>query len=409
MTAVRPSIDEQLALLTSGTVDVLPEGALRAKLEHSAKTGKPLRVKQGFDPTAPDIHLGHAVGLRKLRQFQELGHQVVLIVGDFTGCIGDPSGVSKTRPMLTREQLEANARTYLDQFGRVVDVERAEIRWNGEWFGPMTFADVIRLSAKITVARILERDDFDERLKGGLPVGLHELFYPLAQGYDSVAIEADVELGATEQKFNLLVGRALQTEYGQAPQVVMTLPILPGVDGVRRMSKSLGNYIGLTESPREMYGKVMSIPDSAIAIYLELATALPRADVARAAREIAERAVNPVEWKRRLAEHIVALYHSAEAATSAAEEFQRQFARREIPQDAPTVRLRHEAAEISMRDLLVACGAAPSNAQASRLIRDGAVSIEGDRVIEPSAVQVLAAEFHLRVGRKYWRVIPELS
>ncbi len=409
MTAVRPSIDEQLEILTAGTVDVLPEGALRARLEHAAKTGTPLRVKQGFDPTAPDIHLGHAVGLRKLRQFQDLGHTVVLIVGDFTGRIGDPSGVSKTRPMLTQEQLEANAHTYLEQFGRVVDVTQAEIRWNGEWFGAMTFADVIRLSAKITVARILERDDFEERLGAGLPVGLHELFYPLAQGYDSVAIEADVELGATEQKFNLLVGRALQSEYGQTPQVVMTLPILPGVDGVRRMSKSLGNYIGLTESPREMYGKAMSIPDSAIVTYLRLATPLPGAEIARAEAEIAARTVNPVLWKRRMAESIVALYHSEADATAAGEEFQRQFARREIPQDAPTVALRHPDAAISVRDLVVACGAAPSNAQASRLVRDGAVSIDGERIADPTTLRALDGEFHLRVGRKYWRVVPETA
>ncbi len=400
----RLSVDEQLALLTAGTVDVLPAGELRAKLERAAATGTPLRVKQGFDPTAPDIHLGHAVGLRKLRQFQELGHKVVLIVGDFTGRIGDPSGVSKTRPMLTQEQLEANARTYLEQFGRVVDVEQAEIHWNGEWFDSMTFADVIRLSAKITVARITERDDFEQRLNAGQPVGLHELFYPLAQGYDSVAIEADVELGATEQKFNLLIGRALQTEYGQVPQVVMTLPILPGVDGVRRMSKSLGNYIGLTESPREMFGKVMSIPDSAIVTYLALATRVSPDEVARAEREIAARSVNPVEWKRRVAAEIVGMYHSPEAAAAAAEEFQRQFARREIPQDAPEVTVPRGEGTMSLRDLVVACGGAPSNAQASRLIRDGAVSVDGERVTDPMIQQSLSPAFHLRVGRKYWKV-----
>lgn len=400
------SVDEQLALLTSGTVDVLPEGELRSKLARSIATGKPLRVKQGFDPTAPDIHLGHAVGLRKLRQFQELGHKVVLIVGDFTGRIGDPSGVSKTRPMLTQEQLEANARTYLEQFGRVVDVGQAEIRWNGEWFNPMTFADVIRLSAKITVARITERDDFEKRLAAGQPVGLHELFYPLAQGYDSVAIESDIELGATEQKFNLLVGRALQSEYGQSPQVVMTLPILPGVDGVRRMSKSLGNYIGLTESPREMYGKVMSIPDSAIVTYLALATALSPAEVARAEREIAHRTVNPVEWKRRLAREIVAMYHSVEAAQGAEDDFQRQFARREIPQDAPVVEIDGLGGDMALRDLVVACGGATSNSQAGRLVRDGAVSVEGARLTDPMAPVSLAAAFHLRVGRKYWHIIP---
>ncbi len=405
MSRSRISVDEQLRLLCEGTVDVLPFDDLRRKLARAEMEGRPLRVKQGFDPTAPDIHLGHAVGLRKLRQFQDLGHTVVLIVGDYTGRVGDPSGASKTRPQLSEEQLEANARTYLDQFSRIVDVTRAEVRRNAEWFADMRMADVIRLAAQTTVARILERDDFEERLGRGAPVGLHELLYPLMQGYDSVAIRADVELGATEQKFNLLCGRDLQEAYGQEPQVIMTVPVLPGLDGVRRMSKSLGNYIGVAENSREMYGKIMSIPDSAIAPYLRLTTDLPPDDVARAVAELDARSVNPVEWKRRLAAAVVTMYHSADEASRAAEEFARQFARGGIPQDAPEVSVDSDEASIGLKDLLTRLRLAPSGTEAQRLITAGAVSIDGERCTDWRHAQSLETSFHLRVGRKYVRVI----
>jgi tyrosyl-tRNA synthetase len=410
--ATRSGIEDQLNILCRGTVEVLPLEDLRAKLERSFRENRPLRVKQGFDPTAPDIHLGHAVGLRKLRQFQELGHTVVLIIGDYTGLIGDPSGQSKTRPQLTAEQLEENALTYLEQFGRIVDLSRAEVRRNGEWFARMHLSDVIRLAAKVTVARITERDDFTERLRANQPVGLHELLYPLMQAYDSVAINADVELGATEQKFNLLTGRTLQTEYGQEPQVVMTLPILPGLDGVRRMSKSLGNYIGVTESPREMYGKLMSIPDGAIAQYLRLAADCDAEEVAKAEQAIATRSVNPMEWKRRLAQMIVSIYHNQDAACLAAEEFTRQFSRGEIPADAPTVVYVWQARPDGMRDvkeLLTATGLVATRSEALRLIQSGAVSIDGARLASPFFSEPISDEFHVRVGRKYVRVVPSSS
>jgi tyrosyl-tRNA synthetase len=402
-------VDEQLRILCAGTVDVLPLEDLRRKLTRAVSEGRPLRVKQGFDPTAPDIHLGHAVGLRKLRQFQELGHTVVLIVGDYTGRVGDPSGVSKTRPQLTTEQLEENARTYLEQFGRIVDASRAEVRRNGEWFAGMQLADVIGLAARVTVARIIERDDFEQRLGRGAPVGLHELLYPLMQAYDSVAVEADVEMGGTEQKFNLLCGRDLQESYGQDPQVIMTVPVLPGLDGVRRMSKSVGNYVGVTDSPREMFGKIMSIPDAAIATFFRLTTDRPAPEVDRAEQEIASRSVNPVEWKRLLASDLVTMYHSEDAARRAAEEFARQFAQGGIPEDAPEVVLAWGEATIGLRELLTRLKLASSGSEAQRLITAGAVSIDGERVDDWRRRQPLDGSFHVRVGRKYVRVVPAQS
>jgi len=279
--------ERQLEVIRSGIEELIPEEELVRKLERSIATKTPLRVKQGFDPTAPDIHLGHTIGLRKLRQFQDLGHQVVLIVGSYTALVGDPSGRSATRPTLTEETVNANAQTYLDQFFKVVDKERTEVRWNGEWFKAMSFVDVLKLTSRFTVARILERDDFNIRFKQGEPISVHELLYPLMQAYDSVIIRADVEIGATEQKFNLLAGRDIQTAYGVEPQVILTLPVLEGTDGVRRMSKSLGNYIGIAEPPKEIYGKVMSLPDKLIERYFRLATdALPQEleEVARSLR-----------------------------------------------------------------------------------------------------------------------------
>src|SRR6185295_4844362 len=265
-------VKRQLGVIRSGIEELIPEEELVRKLERSIATKKPLRVKQGFDPTAPDIHLGHTIGLRKLRQFQELGHQVVLIVGSYTALVGDPSGRNKTRPRLTEEEVSANAQTYLDQFFKIVDKSKTEVRWNGEWFSAMRFTDLLHLTSQFTVARMLERDDFHERFKAGEPIGVHELFYPLMQAYDSVVIKADVEIGATEQKFNLLTGRDIQIAYGVEPQVILTLPVLEGLDGVRRMSKSLGNYIGVAESPQEIFGKAMSIPDTLIERYFRLAS-----------------------------------------------------------------------------------------------------------------------------------------
>jgi tyrosyl-tRNA synthetase len=279
-------IERQLAVIRSGVEELIPEAELVRKLERSLATKTPLRVKQGFDPTAPDIHLGHTIGLRKLRQFQELGHQVVLIVGDFTALVGDPSGRSQTRPKLSEEQVKANAKTYLDQFFTVVDKNRTEVRRNGEWLRALTLADILRLASQMTIARILERDDFEKRYKAGEPIGVHELLYPLMVAYDSVVIRADVEIGATEQKYNLLTGRDIQTAHGVEPQVILTLPVLEGTDGVRRMSKSIGNYIGVAEPPKEIYGKVMSLPDALIVRYFRLVTDATTQEVEEAARAL---------------------------------------------------------------------------------------------------------------------------
>src|SRR5882672_119344 len=322
-------IQRQLAVIKSGVEELIPEAELVRKLERSLATKTPLRVKQGFDPTAPDIHLGHTIGLRKLRQFQELGHQVVLIVGDFTALVGDPSGRSQTRPKLSEEQVKANAKTYLDQFFRVVDKDRTEVRWNGEWLRPLNLADILRLASEMTIARILERDDFEKRYKAGEPIGVHELLYPLMVAYDSVVIRADVEIGATEQKYNLLTGRDIQTAHGVEPQVILTLPVLEGTDGVRRMSKSIGNYIGVAEPPKEIYGKVMSLPDALIVRYFRLVTDATSQEVEEAARALQDPKTNPMAPKKALASRIVRMYHGPESAELAQADFEKQFSRGE--------------------------------------------------------------------------------
>ncbi len=407
--AMKPA--EQAALLERGTEEILPAGELRARLEAGARERRPLRVKQGFDPTAPDIHLGHTVGLRKLRQFQDLGHQVVLIVGDHTGMVGDPSGRSKTRPQLARAEVEANARTYLEQFYRVLD--RAphpprlpvEVHRNGEWFAPMAFTDVLRLASQYTVARLLERDDFAKRMAAGHAIGVHELLYPLMQGYDSVAIRADLEMGGTEQKFNLLVGRALQEVHGQPPQIVMTLPLLPGLDGVQRMSKSLGNYVGVTEPAAEMFGKIMSLPDGVMALYWRLVTDAEPAELAAIERELADAGVNPMAIKKRLGARIVTMYHGADAAARAQRDFEAQFSRHEVPED---VRVWHAASADAMgiKDLLVRAGLAKSGSEAWRAVEQGAVSIDQARVTDKNHRQGLDRAFVLRLGRRLVRVEP---
>ena len=405
------TLEEQAAALARGTEEILPQGELLARLTHCAKEKRPLRVKQGFDPTAPDIHLGHAVGLRKLRQFQDLGHQVVLIVGDYTGQVGDPSGRSKTRPQLTLEEIERNATTYLEQFYRVLDRAprpprlAVEIHRNGEWFSRMTFMEVMKLASEYTVAQLLERDDFSKRYAAGHPIGVHELMYPLMQGYDSVAIRSDVELGGTEQKFNLLVGRVLQELGGQLPQIVMTVPLLPGLDGVQRMSKSLGNYIGLTDAPGEMFGKAMSLPDTAMPVFWRLATDAPPEELAAIARELADPAVNPMSIKKRLAARIVTMYHGAEAAVRAQGDFEAQFSRREIPQDLP-VWTADSAGAMGIKDLLVRAGLARSGSEAWRAVDQGAVSIDQVKVSDRNHRQELGQPFVLRLGRRMIRVQP---
>jgi tyrosyl-tRNA synthetase len=372
------TIDEQLNYLRKGTVEIIPEAELRTKLARSAKTGKPLRVKLGLDPTAPDIHLGHTVVIRKLRAFQELGHTVIFLIGDFTGLIGDPSGKSTTRPQLTREEIDANAETYKTQMFNLLDPEKTEIRFNSEWMDKLGADGFIRLASHVTVKQILERDDFAKRLQEERPISLHELLYPLTQAYDSVALEADVELGGTDQKFNLLMGRNLQREYDQEAQICVIMPLLEGTDGVQKMSKSLGNYIGITESPQEIFGKVMSISDELMWRYYELLTDLTTTEIASLKTAAQSGARNPRDLKVDLAKRIVTDFHSAKAADEAEEDFVRRFRKKETPDDVEEREL-PASQEWDLAQLLVTVGLAESKAEARRLIQQGGVSVDGER------------------------------
>lgn len=392
------TVDEQLKILKRGVVEIVSEDGLREKLEKSQKTGKPLKIKLGLDPTAPDIHLGFAVVLRKLRQFQDLGHEVILIIGDFTGMIGDPSGKSITRPQLTPEQVAENARAYEEQLFRIMLPEKTTVRYNSEWLGKLNFADVIRLSSKVTVARILERDDFQKRLAEGRPLSLHEIMYPLCQAYDSVAIESDVELGGTDQTFNILMGRDLQREFGLEPQVALFTPLLVGLDGVQKMSKSLGNYIGIKESPKEMFGKAMSIPDEVMHTYFELATSLPMDEV-----EIIM-AGHPMTAKKRLASEIVKEYHGAEEAEKARSEFEQVFSQRELPTDIPEVNLSEEDLKedggIWIARLLTKSGLASGTGEAKRQVQQGAVKIDEQKFSDPEGEVKVLDGMIVRMGRR---------
>lgn len=400
-----PDVAEQLEVLLSGTAQVVPVEELEEKLTRSAGEGKPLRVKLGIDPSAPDLHLGHAVVLRKLRRFQDLGHTAVLIVGDFTGRVGDPSGQSETRPMLTPEQLEAHAQTYLDQVGTVLDMERAEIRRNSEWLAPLAFADVARLAQSLTVARLLERDDFSERYRAGKAISLVEFLYPLMQGYDSVAIEADVEMGGSDQLFNLLAGRDIQRSYGQEPQLAFTMPLLAGIDGERKMSKSIGNHIGLTEPPEEQFGKTMSIPDGLIAEWFRLCTDLDPKDAEEIEKGLTDGSLHPAEQKRRLAKEIVGLYHGELAAGAAEQRFDTVHREHEIPEDVPEMRIPDETirdGRVWIPRLLAETGLAASNADARRLIQGGGVKLDGKALTDPDddlPVENLRGRI-LQVGRR---------
>src|SRR4051812_29480735 len=371
------TIDEQFAYLRKGAVDVIREEDLRAKLERSARARVPLRIKLGADPTAPDIHIGHTVAIRKLRHFQELGHTVIFLIGDFTGLIGDPSGKSATRPQLTRDEINANAETYKSQIFKLLDPEKTEIRFNSEWMDRLGSDGFIRLASHVTVRQILERDDFAKRLAEERPIALHELLYPLTQAYDSVALKADVELGGTDQKFNLLMGRNLQREYNQEPQVVITTPLLEGMDGVQKMSKSLDNYIGINEPPTEMFGKVMSISDVLMWRYYELCTDLTMEEIKalRALGESGER--NPRDIKVELAKRIIKDFHSAADAERAEEEFNRIFKQKETPTDIEVRRV--EAERLKLPRLLVDQNLAPSMAEARRLIEQGGVRLNGEK------------------------------
>lgn len=397
------TIEEQIEFLKKGTIDFIREEDLKAKLERSAKTGKPLRVKLGADPTAPDIHIGHTVVIRKLKAFQDLGHTAIFLIGSFTGMIGDPSGKSATRPPLSKEEILANAETYKEQIFKLLDPEKTEIRFNSEWFDEFGAADFIKLASRTTVAQILERDDFTKRMQEEKPIALHELLYPLVQGYDSVALEADVELGGTDQKFNLLMGRNLQREYEQEPQVVITTPLLEGLDGVNKMSKSLNNYIGITEPAQEMFGKVMSISDELMWKYYELLTDLTPEEIKELRLKCERGEENPRNVKVRLAKSIIKDFHSPEAAQEAEDEFNRLFVKKEIPDDIEETSL--EAGNYKLIDLLSQTNLAASKGEARRLIEQGGVKVDGDKVINTSAEIELKDEILLQVGkRKFLKV-----
>jgi tyrosyl-tRNA synthetase len=382
------TIDEQLAFLKKGTVDLIRDEDLRAKLDRSGKTGKPLRIKLGLDPTAPDIHIGHTVVIRKLKAFQDLGHTVIFLIGDFTGMIGDPSGKNVTRPPLSREEIDANAETYQNQMFRLLDPEKTELRFNGEWMDKFTAADFVKLTAKTTVKQILERDDFDKRMKEEKPISLHELLYPLVQGYDSVALESDVELGGTDQKFNLLMGRNLQREFEQDPQVIMTTPLLEGLDGVQKMSKSLGNYIGIEEPPGEMFGKVMSISDELMWRWYELLTDLSISEISDLKTQISN-GKNPRDVKVQLAKLIIKDFHSQADADAAEEEFNRRFVKKEVPDDVEEKSV--DAGSYRLADLLVQTGLAATKAEAKRLVEQGGVRVNGEKATAPSSEIALKA------------------
>jgi tyrosyl-tRNA synthetase len=394
------NFDDQIAELERGAHEVL----LKADLARKVGRGQPLRVKAGFDPTAPDLHLGHTVLLNKMRQFQQLGHEVIFLIGDFTGLIGDPSGRNQTRPPLTPEEVQANARTYERQVFKILDPERTRVDFNSRWLSPMQAADFVRLAAHYTVARMLERDDFAKRYKSGQPIAIHEFLYPLAQGYDSVALKADVELGGTDQKFNLLVGRQLQTAYGQEPQVVLTMPLLEGTDGVNKMSKSLGNYIGIAEPPGDMFGKVMKISDELMWRYFELLSFRPLTEVA-ALRRAAEEGRNPRDIKLELAKEITARFHGADEAQRAERDFLARVSDRAVPADLPPQVLKVDATGLRLPSLLKAAGLAASTSEANRKIEEGAVRIDGERVSDRALVLNAGADHVLQVGsRRFARV-----
>jgi tyrosyl-tRNA synthetase len=399
-------VAEQLEYLKKGCVEIIQENELRAKLERSHKTGAPLQVKVGFDPTAPDLHLGHTVILRKMKHFQDLGHTVVFLIGDFTGLIGDPSGRSVTRPPMTREEINRNAETYKVQVFKVLDPAKTVIDFNSRWLGALTSFDIINLAAKHTVARILERDDFTKRLKNGQPISVHEMLYPLMQAYDSVALKTDVEMGGTDQKFNLLVGRDIQREFGQEPQVVMTLPLLEGTDGVEKMSKSLGNTIGVTEPAAEIFGKVMSISDELMYKYYDLLTDVPSSLISQWKKEAAQGKVNPRDLKAQLAEKLAADFWGRPEAKRALEEFEKVFKRKEIPADIEEIVI--GSAQILLLDLLMEKKILPSRGEFKRLVQQGGITLDGRRVEDISLKLDMKTkkEAILKIGkRKFYKFL----
>jgi len=397
-----PPVNEQMDIIKRGTSEIIPEEELFEKFQKSHKEGKPLNIKLGCDPTRPDLHLGHSVVLRKLAQFQQLGHTAILIIGDFTGMIGDPSGRNSSRPPLSFEEARKNGKTYFEQASRILDPQKTRIVYNSEWLGKMTFEDVIKLASKYTVARMLERDDFTKRMRNRIPISMHEILYPLAQAMDSVAIESDVELGGTDQKFNLLVGRDIQREFGLAPQVILTMPILVGTDGKEKMSKSLDNYIGINEPPNQIYGKTLSIPDELIYSYYELATDVSNQELRIIKQQLENKEVNPRDLKRTLARKLVTMYHSEEAAFQAEREFDQIFVKKGLPDEMPDLKLGKDYSEkgIDILDLILKAGFAPTRSEARRLVIQGGVSINGEKIVDPKLIINPKEGSILKVGKR---------
>jgi tyrosyl-tRNA synthetase len=399
---VKP-VDEQLALIKQGCHEIIREEELKVRLEKSIASGKPLRIKAGFDPTAPDLHLGHTVLIQKLKNFQDLGHQVIFLIGDFTGLIGDPSGKSETRPPLTEAQVKANAETYERQIFKILDPTRTLVDFNSRWMKPMQAQDLIRLAARHTVARMLEREDFHKRYTSQTPISIHEFLYPLIQGYDSVALQADVELGGTDQTFNLLVGRDLQREYGQAPQVVITLPLLEGLDGVQKMSKSLGNYVGIDEPAGTMFGKIMSISDTLMLRYYELLTDITPNALDTLKNDLAAGVKHPRQVKEELAVTLASRYHGREAAVQAAQEFARIFREKEAPEEIEEATLNIQEPRLWLPRLLVEAGLAAGTSEARRLINQGGVQVDGEKVTEDSLELAAGRNYLLKVGKRRFK------
>jgi len=410
MSSFRP-VSEQLAYLRKGSVEIIRESDLRERLEKSFQTGKPLRIKAGFDPTAPDLHLGHTVLIRKLKHFQDMGHTVIFLIGDGTGLIGDPTGRNATRPPLTRGQLDANAETYKAQVFKILDEKKTEVRYNTEWLFKLDYEGFVRLAAKFTVSQMLEREDFNKRFNEEKPISVHELLYPMMQGYDSVALECDVELGGTDQKFNLLMGRKLQQDYGFPPQIVLTMPLLEGLDGERKMSKSYGNYVGITEAPQEMFGKLMSISDALMWRYYELLTDLTLAEIEKLQADVKAGTLHPMRTKKDLAKRIIADFHSPSEAEAAEENWAKQFQKDEVPENLEEVEiLASEVGTlvpgiIKVDKVMVKAGLAESNSDAQRKIKAGSLKIDGETCKYPAIEMSPPAERVFRVGRKMKKII----
>ena len=401
-----PSINEQMDLIKRGASEIIPEGELVKKIEKSLKENKPLKIKLGCDPSRPDLHIGHSVVLRKLAQFQMLGHQAILIIGDFTGIIGDPSGRNATRPALSLEETRKNGQSYFEQASKILDKEKTKIVYNSEWLSKMSFEDVIKLSSKYTVARMIERDDFTKRFRAGEPISIHEFLYPLAQAMDSVAIESDVELGGTDQKFNLLVGRDIQREFGIEPQVILTMPLLVGTDGIEKMSKSYNNYIGISEEPKEIYGKTLSIPDNLIYTYFELGTDVTNEKLKEIRIKLEDEKTNPRDLKRELARTIVSIYYDMKSAAEAEEAFDKVFIKKEIPDEIPEYKIKNNNEIINIIDLILAVQFAPTKSEARRLVTQGGVTVDGKKIDDITSTIKLDKEKILKVGkRKFVKII----